>query len=143
MMGKNMRKFESLTKYLYAIDLDDIGTVVYNPKKEGHSLELPYVKYTDMVYLFIKDVYDFSDKNKDFELDRYDLILSEYGIEKGGIPLDSVDVLKMDGRGVMALIMAVVRAERFYEGTLRAAFKKGIMRKWLERLKEIDSIQMP
>ena len=122
--------------------MDDVGTIVHNKPKEGRPLETPYYKYTDMVYLFMKDVYDFSDKNKDFGLDRYDLILSEYRIERGGIPLDSVDVSKMDGRGVMALIMAVVRAERFSEGTLHAAFKKGIMRKWLERLKEIDSIQM-
>ena len=135
-----MKRYESLTKYLNAIDLDDIGTVETIRRKDGESKGLPYIKYTGMVYLFIDDVYDFSNKNKDLGLDRYDLILSEYGIEKGGIPLDEVDVSKMEGRGVIALIMAVVRAERFSEGTLYATFKKGVMSRWLKRLKEIDTV---
>lgn len=44
----------------------------------------------------------------------------------------------MDGQCVTALIVAVIRADRFSEGTLLNSFKEGYITKWLKRLKEID-----
>ena len=52
--------------------------------------------------------------------------------------MSTVDVSKMDGQGVMALIMAAVRAERFCDGALKEFFENGSIEKWLLRLKEID-----
>lgn len=39
----------------------------------------------------------------------------------------------------MALITGAVRAERFCDGALLGFFKDGSIRKWLERLKELDN----
>jgi len=44
----------------------------------------------------------------------------------------------LDAKCVMALIMGVIRAERFCEGVLLNFFQKGIIRKWLERLQAMD-----
>lgn len=38
----------------------------------------------------------------------------------------------------MALIIGAIRAERFCNGALLGSFEDGSIRKWLERLKEID-----
>lgn len=136
-----MKKYRCLTKYLVWLERDKIGEWVFDHKNEGtmeHPVQAPFVSYTTTIYLFIDDVYDFSERNKEFELDRYDMILEENGIKWGADSMDNADVSKMDGRGVMALIMGAVRAERFSDGALLHFFRNGTMRKWLERLKEID-----
>lgn len=138
-----MKKYKCLTKYLYWLEGDKIGEWVFDHKNEGtleNPRQAPYVSYTTMIFLFIDDVYDFSERNEEFGLDRYDMILEENGIKWGAESMDNADVSKMDGRGVMALIMGAVRAERFSDGALLHFFRNGTMRKWLERLKEIDRI---
>lgn len=50
----------------------------------------------------------------------------------------SYDVSTLDGQGVMALIMAAVRAESFCDGALKEFFENGSIEKWLLRLKELD-----
>ena len=48
----------------------------------------------------------------------------------------------MDAKCIMALIMGAVSAERFCDGALLGFFKDGSIKKWLERLKEIDTNNM-
>lgn len=52
--------------------------------------------------------------------------------------MSEADVSQLDAQCVMALIMGAVRAERFCDGALLGFFRDGSIRKWLERLKEID-----
>ena len=52
--------------------------------------------------------------------------------------MSEADVSSLDGQCIMALIMGAVRAERFCDGALLRFFREGCIRKWLERLKEID-----
>jgi len=135
------RKFESLTKYLCLMDENNIGTWVIDRKNNGtpeHPVQLPFVNYVDMVYRFIRDVYEFSERNKDFELVRYDEVLEKNGLEQNVKSMLEADVSSLDAKCVMALIMGVIRAERFCEGVLLNFFQKGIIRKWLERLQAMD-----
>lgn len=137
-----MEKYRCLTKYLLWLEKDKIGEWVFDHKSEAtieHPRQMPYVSYTTMIFLFIDDVYDFSERNKELGLNHYDVILEENGIKWSGGSMEDADVSEMDGRGVMALIMGAVRAERFCDGALLHFFKNGTMRKWLERLKEIDN----
>lgn len=53
--------------------------------------------------------------------------------------MDSVDVADKEGICVMALLLGAVRAERFCDGAMLGFFKRGIIQRWLERLKEIDA----
>lgn len=136
-----MNKFESLIKYLHLLEDDNIGTWIIDQKNDGtpeHPIQMPFVNYTEMVHHFIDDVYDFEEKNKDFELTRYGDILEKNGIEWGSKSMSETNVSSLNGQCIMVLIMGAVRTERFCDGALLGVFKDGSIKKWLERLKEID-----
>lgn len=140
-----MSKFENLTKYLPLLEDDNIGNWVIDRENDGtpeQPIQLPFVNYSEMVHHFIKDVYDFEENNKDFELTRYGEILEKNDIEWGSKSMSQADVSSLDDQCIMALIMGVVRAERFCDGALLGFFKDGSIKKWLERLKEIDTNNM-
>ena len=136
-----MSKFESLTQYLPKLKDDSIGTWVIDRENDGtpeRPIQMPYVNYSEMVDSFVMDVYAFMNDNKELELNRYGEILQQNGIEWGNVSMNNADVSNLDARCVLALIMGAVRAERFCDGALLGFFKDGSIRKWLERLKEID-----
>ena len=136
-----MRKFETLTKYLPQLGDDSFGTWIIDQENDGtmvHPIQMPFVNYTEMVNNFVYDVYAFMEANPDFKLNRYGEILEQNGLEWGGKSMSGADVSEKDARCIMALIMGAVRAERFCDGALLGFFKDGSIRKWLERLKEID-----
>ena len=135
-----MSKFAELTKYLSLLEDDNFGTWIIDRENDGtleHPIQMPFVNYSEMVHRFIDDVYDFSDNNKDFELNRYGEILGRNGLEWGSKSMSEADVSSLDAQCVMALIMGAVRAERFCDGALLGFFKNGSIRRWLERLKEV------
>lgn len=137
-----MKKFENLIKYLPLLEDDNIGTWIIDRENDGtpeHPIQMPFVNYTEMVHHFIDDVYDFEEKNKDFELTRYGEILEKNGLEWGSKSMSEADVSSLDGQCIMALIMGAVRAERFCDGALLGFVKDGSIKKWLKRLKEIES----
>ena len=137
-----MNKFENLIKYLPLLEDDNIGTWIIDRESDGtpeHPIQIPFVNYSEMIHRFIEDVYDFEEKNKDFELTRYGEILEKNGLEWGSKSMSEVDVSSLDSQCVMALIMGAVRAERFCDGALLEFFKDGSIKKWLERLNEIVS----
>jgi len=136
-----MSKFQSLTKYLPHIGEDEIGTWIIDRENDGtpeHPIQMPFVNYSVMVHHFIDDVYDFNDKNKDFGLNHYYDILEQNGLEWGSKSMSEADVSRLDDKCIMAMIVGAVRAERFCDGALLGFFKDGSIRKWLERLSEID-----
>ena len=135
-----MSKFAELTKYLPLLENDSIGSWIIDRENDGtpeHPIQMPFVNYSEMVHRFIDDVYDFSDNNKDFELNRYGEILERNGLEWSLKAMSEADVSTLDGQCIMALIMGAVRAERFCDGALLSFFKDGSIRRWLERLKEV------
>ena len=137
-----MSKFAELTKYLPLLENDNIGSWVIDCENDGtpeHPIQMPFVNYSEMVHRFIDDVYAFSDNNKDFELTRYGEILERNGLEWGTKSMSEADVSSLDAQCVMALITGAVRAERFCDGALLGFFKDSSIRRWLVRLKELDT----
>ena len=137
-----MNKFENLIKYLPLLEDDNIGTWIIDRENDGtpeHPIQMPFVNYSEMVHHFIEDVYDFEEKNKDFELTHYGEILEKNRLEWGSKSMSEADVSSLDTQCIMALIMGAVRAERFCDGALLGFFKDGSIKKWLERLKKIDT----
>ena len=133
---------ENLTKYIPQLKDDSIGNWVIDLENDGtpeHPKQMPFVNYSEMVHHFIDDVYDFEEKNKDFELTRYGEILEKNGLEWGSKSMSEADVSSLDAQCVMALIMGSVRAERFCDGALLGFFEDGSIKKWLQRLNEIDN----
>lgn len=133
--------FEKMTNFLNKIKDDSIGEWVIDKENDGtleHPIQIPYVSYSNVVSEFERMVYHFEKKHPEFELNRYNEILEKYDIEWGMESMSTADVSQMDVQGVMALIMAAVRAERFCDGVLKKFFENGSIEKWLRRLKEID-----
>lgn len=132
-----MSQFESLTKYIPMLREDYFGEWVIDQENDGtdeRPIQMPFVNYSETVRHFIEDVYTFAEHHQEMELTRYREILIENGIE--GIPndMENVDISNLNAQCVLALIMGVVRAERFCDGAIFNFFKNGTMLKCLERL---------
>ncbi|MCA6610308.1 MULTISPECIES: DUF6508 domain-containing protein [Bacillus] len=132
-----MSQFESLTKYIPMLREDHIGEWVIDQENDGTAerpIQMPFVNYSETVRHFIEDVYTFAEQHQEMELTRYREILKENGIEGGLNDIENVDISNLNVQCVLALIMGVVRAERFCEGSIFNSFKSGTMLKCLERL---------
>lgn len=133
--------FKKMVNLLDKIKNDSIGEWVVDKENDGtseHPIQMPYVAYSNIVHEFERMVYHFERNHPEFELNRYNEILEKHDISWGVESMSTVDVSQMDGQGVMALMMAAVRAERFCDGALKKFFDNGSIEKWLRRLKEID-----
>ncbi|KKD40253.1 DUF6508 domain-containing protein [Bacillus sp. FSL L8-0167] len=136
-----MSQFESLTKYIPMLQEDRIGEWVIDQENDGTAerpIQMPFVHYSETIRHFIEDVYIFAEQHQELELIRYREILKENGIEGGPNDLENVDISNLNVQCVLALIMGVVRAERFCDGAVFNSFKSGTILKWLERLKNLD-----
>ncbi|MDI0274883.1 DUF6508 domain-containing protein [Bacillus safensis] len=136
-----MSQFEILTKYIPMLQEDRIGEWVIDQENDGTAerpIQMPFVHYSETVRHFIEDVYTFAEQHQEMELLRYREILKENGIEGGLNDIENVDLSNLNAQCVLALIMGVVRAERFSEGAIFNFFKSRAILKWLERLKNLD-----
>ncbi|MCU0158053.1 DUF6508 domain-containing protein [Bacillus safensis] len=132
-----MSQFDSLTKYIPMLRKDHIGEWVIDQENDGTAerpIQMPFVHYSETVQRFIEDVYTFAEQHQEMELTRYREILKENGIEGGLNDIENVDLSNLNAQCVLSLIMGVVRAERFCEGSIFNSFKSGAMLKYLERL---------
>ena len=109
-----------------------------NDGTSEHPIQMPSVNYTKIVQEVEDAIYDFEQNHLEYELNRYGNSVEANGIEWGMDSMSAKDVSVLDGKCVMALLMSAVRAERFCDGALLGFFKEGCIKKWLERLKEID-----
>ncbi|WP_138825371.1 DUF6508 domain-containing protein [Bacillus altitudinis] len=136
-----MSQFKILTNYIPMLQGDDIGEWVIDQENDGtaeHPIQMPYVNYSETVRRFIEDVYTFAEQYQEMELTRYREILKENGIEWGMNDMEDVDVSNLNSQCVLALIMGVLRAERFCDGVILDFFTNGTIVKWLERLERLE-----
>ncbi|MBR0579737.1 MULTISPECIES: DUF6508 domain-containing protein [Bacillus] len=136
-----MSQFNILTNYIPMLQGDDIGEWVIDKENDGtaeHPIQMPYVNYSETVRRFIEDVYTFAEQHQEMRLTRYSEILKENGIEGGTNDMENVDTSNVNAQCVLALIMGVLRAERFCEGVILDFFTNGTIVKWLERLERLE-----
>ncbi|MEY2241106.1 DUF6508 domain-containing protein [Bacillus altitudinis] len=136
-----MSQFNILTNYIPMLQGDDIGEWVIDHGNDGTAeqpIQMPFVNYSETVRRFIEDVYTFAEQHQEMELTRYREILKENGIEDGMNDMENVDISNVNAQCVLALIMGVLRAERFCEGVILDFFKNGTIVKWLERLERLE-----
>lgn len=126
--------YENLTKYLDVFKEESHGQWVIDENK----VHFPYVNYTDEVRNFLGDVMAFVDGHKEMRLSNYYDILEDLGIEMSTEAMAEADAESLDGRALMALIVASMRGERFCDGFLLHLLDEGCVVKWLKRLDEID-----
>lgn len=134
--------YENLTKHLVMLADSEYGE--WGPKEQTgdgsmeHPFQMPFVVYDEIVEGLINEVYRFEEEHPEYGLNRYHEILEKHHIEWGDQAMTAADVSNMDGQGVMALLLAAIRAERFSDGALLDFLKRGLIQKWLERLVELD-----
>lgn len=136
-----MNEFDLLTKYIPLLRRERLGEWVIDKENDGtaeHPIQMPYVNYSETVRRFIEDVYTFAEQHQEMEITRYREILKENGIEWGMNDMEDVDVSNLNSQCVLALIMGVLRAERFCEGVILDFFTNGTIVKWLERLERLE-----
>lgn len=135
--------YEKLTALLPDLIPGEYGHWVVDCENDGsleHPIHMPYVSYGKVMSDLLRVVYDFVDQHPEMELTRYQNILNKSGIDWSTQSMTEADVTDLDGHTVMALLLAVIRADRFCEGALLHFFENGSIKTWLTRLQEIDSI---
>lgn len=136
-----MNKFEKLVSFLEKLENDSYGEWIFDREHKGthdDPSQMPYPSYTDVVFELIQAVYDFSEENPDYDLSNYQELLKNRGLEWEHSILETADVSNMDAQGIMAMLMGLVRGERFCSGVVLSSLSKGVVKKWLQRLKEIS-----
>ena len=137
-------KFDKLIGLLEPLETDSVGEWIIDKEHketEDDPIHFPYPKYTEVVNELIDAVYKFEDENPEYELTKYGELLKGRGLEWGQRSMENADVSNMDAQGIMALLMGMVRAERFCDGAIMGMIKSGAVKKWLMRLQELKEMQ--
>ena len=137
-----MCMYANLTAYLPLLPDDSLGVWVLDHENDGtaeHPFQMPFVIHSELVRQFISDVYRFHEEHEELELHRYSEILRRSGLQWDIRSMRGANVSELDGQCVMALIMGLLRAERFSEGVLLSFLKDGTVHRWLERLDALDN----
>ena len=134
--------FKELTDYIPALHGGEYGQWVIDREGKGtlqSPIQMPYVSYRSIVRRFQHDVYGFMENHPEYALNEYQKILEANSIQWETNSMETADVSALDGRCIMALLVGVLRADRFCEGILLRFFESGTIEKCLLRLKEIDN----
>ena len=136
-----MKQFAEITKYIYLIEQDEIGHWHVDWENDGtleNPIQIPFVMFSEMVSHFVDDVYTLLDQYPEWEFNHYGQILEENGLRWDSRSMRGAIVEDLDARCICALLVGAVRAERFCDGALMAFFKDGSIKRWLQRLAELD-----
>ena len=110
-----MERFSGLTKFIDALDMEDLGEWITEYDSSGRLVGTPYVDYWDVVHRFCDALLDFCDDNPGYE-------------EEGAYPGSDY---------IHALKNALDREERC-PGVLLGYLNNGTIVEWLEALEAVD-----
>ena len=133
--------YEKLTNLLPKLSDSKAGEWIADHKNDGtkeHPIQFPFVVYAEAVTKLEENIYAFEKEHPELSLNKYSAILEEQGVKWDMRSMSSADVSGFTGRQVVALLLGAVRAERFCDGALKEFVENGSVKRWLERLVEID-----
>lgn len=136
-----MKKYSALTKYINLLKNDIVGEWNCDKENDGSSerpMHLPFVIYSITVHRLEGDIYKFAKESDEIVPGKYADILQANGIEWGYDSMMKADASVLDAQCILALLIASLRAERFYDGALLGFIKSGAVTRWLKRLQELD-----
>lgn len=136
-----MKKYSVLTKYINLLENDIVGEWSCDKENDGSSerpMHLPFVIYSITVKKLADDIYKFAKESDEIVPSKYAEILQANGIEWGYDSMMKADASELDAQCILALLIASLRAERFYDGALLEFIKSGAVTRWLKRLQELD-----
>ena len=137
-------KFDKLIGLLEPLENDSVGEWRIDKEHKGTEddpIHFPYPMYTEVINELIEAVYEFEHENPEYELTKYGELLKKRGLEWRQRSMENADVSNMDAQGIMALLMGMVRGERFCDGAIMGMIKSGAVKKWLLRLQELKEMQ--
>ena len=129
--------FEGLTNLLKDLKGDEYGIIHHS---EGHKgtmddpIPMPYIAYSETVLKLIDAVYEFDKAHPEYDLKNYMEIMEKNGIKN----MDEIRPEEYDAHVVMAVLMGIVRQEKFCDGAILSRLKNGMVQKLLQRLNNID-----
>lgn len=135
--------YEKLTNLLPELSDSKAGEWIADHKNDGtkeHPIQFPFVVYAEAVTKLEENIYAFEKEHPELSLNKYSAILEEQGVKWDMRSMSSADVSGFTGRQVVALLLGAVRAERFCDGALKEFVENGSVKRWLERLAEIDNL---
>ncbi|MBO4368528.1 MAG: hypothetical protein J5803_00275 [Desulfovibrio sp.] len=131
--------FENLTRFLSELkSCDSFGEWRGFGSHGTSKNQIPFVRYSKLPLDVIKEIYAIVEANPDMELKDYEWVLKQKGIPMSGDSFKDTDVSKLDGQAVMAMLVCIVRTDRFIEGLLLEYLENGKFAEWIGRLKELD-----
>lgn len=135
--------FEKLISYLPELEGEnkEFGEWIIDRKNDGsqeHPIQMPFVRFGPVMEGIYWAVYDIVEQHRELDLFNYQEILKARGIDWDGRQMKEVDVSEWDAQGVLALLIGIIRVDRFSEGTFKAFLENGCYAKWIRRLKEIE-----
>ena len=93
---------------------------------------------TDSLNNFIDDFYKVvEEESLGYDLYHYQAILEKNDLEWSMDSLTSADVTDKDVECLLAMILSIIRADRFSDGTLREIVQEGYYATWLSELRVI------
>lgn len=124
-------EYEVLRKYIDAFKQNPSqGEWVVDKKSNGtldDPIQMPYIKFNDLVFDFLKDFESFMDIS-------YQETLRENNLDWSYDSITAFDIENADKVLVIAFITAIIRAEKFCDGIILQAINDGYIVRWLESL---------
>ena len=135
--------YEKLISYLPELEGENqqFGEWIIDRVNDGspeHPIQMPFVSFGPVMEGIYNAVYVIVDQHPELNLVKYQDILKAHGIDLDGRLMKNADVSNWDAQGVLALMLGIIRADRFSEGTFKEFMENGCYAKWIRRLKEIE-----
>ena len=130
--------YGKLTDFIEPLSREKTHGKLHEPAPANGVIRMPFIDYSELSMDFMHAVHAFVDAHEDFNLRDYFGVLEEAHVALGRESFESAELSRLDGRTVMAMIVAAVRSERFCDGSYLAFLESGFFVRCLKRLKEID-----
>ena len=136
--GNSKGTYGKLTDFIEPLSNEETHGTLYEPAPVDGVIQMPFIDYSQLSMDFIHAVQAFVDAHEDFNLRDYFGVLEEAHVAPGRESFESAELSRLEGRTVMAMIVAAVRSERFCDGSYLEFLNSGFFVRCLKRLKAID-----
>ena len=135
-----MSRFDSLLELIEPLEKGEHGRWISDSDHKGtmdDPIPMPFCSYSEAVHKLADAVYEFVESNPEYELKNYQKLLEDRGLKWSMDSFREADVSIMDAQGILAMLVGLLRAERFSDGVVLEALESGLVLKWLERIRDI------
>ena len=135
-----MSRFDSLLELIEPLEKGAHGRWISDSDYKGtmdDPIPMPFCSYSEAVHKLADAVYEFVESNPEYELRNYKKLLDDRGLKWSMDSFREADVSIMDAQGILAMLVGLLRAERFSDGVVLEALESGLVLKWLERIRDI------